>query len=373
MYSLCGYFEKLYIWACLQRFWPVLRRMMAKITPQSLQKDQMTDKFKNICFIGAGNIGTSLGNRLAFRKNLNIQMLTIEDDIVEPINKSHINHKYFPKLRLNKNLKATLDLEVLTSAEVIFMAIPSGVTVDYIKEHYNFIEQDAILVNLAKGFAPDGRTINECLMDTIPNPVCSMKGPTFARDIVNSSPTAFTFASEDKTLFPMFRSLFAKTEIYLDYTTDVKGIEILSILKNIYAIVIGIVDAHFNSPNLRFLILTKAFEEMKRILLLLKGEEETLFRYCGFGDFSLTALNDLSRNRTLGLLIGKGFFIDDISDKVVLEGKNAVNVIVDKLHTLDKDEADFPILCELFKVFNNNYNISNFVNHLLVKIDSRMD
>ncbi len=333
----------------------------------------MTDKLKNICFIGAGNIGTSLGNRLAFRKNLNIQLLTIEKDVVKPINKYHINQKYFPKLKLNKNLKATLDPQVLTQAQVIFIAIPSGITVNYLKENYNFIEQDAILVNLAKGFAPDGRTINECLIDTFPNPVCSLKGPTFARDIVNSAPTAFTFAAKDKSLFPVFRSLFDKTEIYLDFTTDVIGIEILSILKNIYAIVIGIVDAHFNSPNLRFLILTKAFNEMHSILLLLKGESETLFHYCGFGDFSLTALNDLSRNRTLGLLIGKGFFIDDISDKVVLEGKNAVNVIVDKLHKLNKDESDFPILCELFKVFNNNYNVSNFVNRLLKRIDSRID
>lgn len=333
----------------------------------------MTDKLKNICFIGAGNIGTALGNRLAWRKDLDIHLLTIEKEVVEPINTKHINHKYFPKLKLNKNLKATLDPEILTQAQVIFMAIPSENTVEYVTEHYNYIEQDAILINLAKGFAPDGRTINECLIDTLPNPVCSLKGPTFARDIVNSSPTAFTFAAEDKSLFPVFRKLFEKTEFYLDFTTDVKGIEILSILKNIYAIVIGIVDAHFNSPNLRFLILTKAFEEMKRILLLLDGEEKTLYRYCGFGDFSLTALNDLSRNRTLGLLIGKGFFIDDISDKVVLEGKNAVNVIVDKLHELEKNENDFPILCELFKVFNNNYNVSNFVNHILDKIDSRID
>jgi glycerol-3-phosphate dehydrogenase (NAD(P)+) len=171
----------------------------------------------------------------------------------------------------------------------------------------------------------------------------------------------------------VFKSLFEKTEIYLDFTTDVHGIEILSILKNIYAIVVGIVDAHFNSPNLRFLILTKAFDEMHKILLLMKGEEKTLFRYCGYGDFSLTALNDLSRNRTLGLLIGKGFFIDDISDKVVLEGKIAVNVFMEKLNHLSNKSEEFPILHELYDVFNNGYNISNFVNHLLAKIDSKIN
>ena len=127
----------------------------------------MTDKLKNICFIGAGNIGTSLGNRLAFRKDLNIELLTIEKEVVKPINKYHINHKYFPKLKLNKNLKATLEPEVLTKAEVVFLAIPSDNTVNYVKEYSNFIKESAILVNLAKGFAPDGRTINASLDDLL--------------------------------------------------------------------------------------------------------------------------------------------------------------------------------------------------------------
>ena len=145
---------------------------------------------------------------------------------------------------------------------------------------------------------------------TFPNPLCSMKGPSFAREIINRVPTGFTIGCTDKAIGDRLIAVFNETTIFTDSSEDIEGVEILSILKNIYAICLGIVDAHFNSPNLRFLILTRAFNEMRKVLLHFNGKEETIFRYCGYGDFTLTALNDLSRNRTLGLLIGKGFFTD---------------------------------------------------------------
>jgi glycerol-3-phosphate dehydrogenase (NAD(P)+) len=191
-----------------------------------------------------------------------------------------------------------------------------------------------------------------------------MKGPTFARDIINNQPTAFTFGSADTSLFPRFASLFKGSNIYLDFSTDIVGVEILSILKNIYAIVAGITDASFDAPNLRSLVLTKAFNEMRNLLLEFGGDERTMFKYCGFGDFTLTALNDLSRNRTLGLLIGKGFFSRELSDRVVLEGKIAVNVLTEVLQRRQMNEK-FPILQELHKIFNDQYDLSLFVNRVI--------
>ncbi|MCB0805770.1 MAG: hypothetical protein KDC05_08210, partial [Bacteroidales bacterium] len=169
----------------------------------------------------------------------------------------------------------------------------------------------------------------------------------------------------DPDHFELFKEMFSDTPVHIDYSPDVKGVEILSILKNIYAIAMGIVDAHYNSPNLRFLFLTKAFNEMKQILIRYGGQAETMFNYCGYGDFTLTALNDLSRNRTLGLLIGKGFFTDNISDKVVLEGKIAVNVFCDEISKSNSIHCNLPIIGELYELFNGEYKISEFVNRVL--------
>lgn len=321
----------------------------------------------NICIIGAGSIGTALGNILAAKDCLSVHLLSIEKDVVESINNQHINFKYFPNYKLHKQLQATSDNQILTNAEIVFLAIPSVVTCDFVFNIRSLLKKDTILVNLAKGFGNDNNTISENLHSVLPNPICAMKGPTFARELINNMPTAFTLASYNSEVFEIFKDIFDDTPIFIDFSEDVKGVEILSILKNIYAIIIGIVDAHFNSPNLRFLVLTKAFNEMKNILLQFGGDEETLFRYCGIGDFGLTALNDLSRNRTLGLLIGKGFFTEGISDKVVLEGKIAVNIFVNQITQANPKVNNYYLIKELYKVFNESYDISSFVNNVLRK------
>lgn len=322
-------------------------------------------KMKNIVFLGAGSIGTALGNSLAVRSDLNVSLLSIEKDVVEAIAASHINQKYFPNIRLNHALNATTDQNILKDADVVFIAIPSVAVVDYMQVIRLLLPEKAILVNLAKGFGCHDQIISQCLAEHLPNPVCALKGPSFAREIVNNSPTAFTLASTDAELCRLLEPLFDETNIFIDTTTDLLGVEIVSILKNIYAILIGIVDAHFNSPNLRFMMFTRAFNEMRKILIHFGGHEETMFHYCGIGDFGLTALNDLSRNRTLGLLIGKGFFNEGIPNKVVLEGRIAMSIILKKLAESDMPETGYHMMLQLDKVFAGNTDIAEFVNKMI--------
>ncbi|MCD4698003.1 MAG: hypothetical protein K8S16_17400 [Bacteroidales bacterium] len=321
---------------------------------------------KNITIIGAGSIGTALGQTIARKREDQVTLLSIEKDVVESINNSRNNYKYFPNIKLSKFLKATDDPSILEDAQIVFLAIPSLVTVDYVIDHKPFIPDNTILLNMAKGFSKELKTITESLSSSLPNPVCSFKGPTFARELINKLPTGFTVGAKDYIHFELLQDVFKDTPVHIDYSSDVNGVELLSIIKNIYAIAMGIVDAHFNSPNLRFLFLTKAFNEMKNILLEYGGMEDTMFRYCGYGDFSLTALNDLSRNRTLGLLIGKGFFTENISDKLVLEGKIAVSVFCEQISKKKKINGYYPIISELHKVFNEDYDVSNFVNKVLI-------
>lgn len=325
----------------------------------------MTTINYNIIIIGAGAIGTALGNVLARKGTYNIMLLSIEEDVVASITNKRFNHKYFPNVKLSKHLEATTDTGVLQDADIVFLAIPSNVMIDYVSKIIPLLNKRAILLNLAKGFGPNQKIITDSLKNIVPNPVCSFKGPTFARELINRTPTAFTVGSEDKSHDELFLDIFKGTNIHVDFSDDIKGVEILSLLKNIYAIAAGIVDAQYNSPNLRFLFLTKAFNEMRQILVHYGGKEETMFKFCGFGDFCLTALNDLSRNRTLGLLIGKGFFVEDISDKVTLEGKIAVNVFCNEISSRKKTNGNYPIIGELFKVFNEQYDLSKFVSSLL--------
>ena len=320
---------------------------------------------QKIVFIGAGSIGTALGNIIAETGTADVTLHSVEPNVVSAINSSGINIKYFPNIRLDQSLKATSDNEVLSAADIIFLAIPSVILIDYLESIQKYLNPESILVNLAKGFGRGNRTIMHCLHDQLINPTCTLKGPSFAKEIINRIPTGFTLGTERQKTRNTISDIFRETPIFLDHSTDVTGVELLSILKNIYAIVLGIVDAHFNSPNIRFLILTKAFNEMKNILLTYHGDEETLFKYCGYGDFTLTALNDLSRNRTLGLLIGKGFFTEHVSHELVLEGKTAATVFFEEISKIRDITQEFPIISELYKILNGKTDISGFVNSLL--------
>lgn len=319
----------------------------------------------NICIVGAGTIGTALAHVLAEKENLHVQLLSIEADVVDDINTNKVNTRYFPRIRLNTRLIATTENSTLRLADVIFMAIPSGVVVPFVQSVKEHLSPLALLINLAKGFGTHDETIIDNLRKVVVNPVCTLKGPTFAREIINHVPSAMTLGADDESIYQLMSDVFESTSIYIDYTKDITGVEMLSILKNIYAITIGIVDAHFDSPNLRFMIFTRAFNEMRSILLKFGGKQETMFRYCGIGDFGLTSLNDLSRNRTLGLLIGKGFFSDDISGKVVLEGRIAAGIISERLKAMQVPESEFFMLNELNKIFQGGYDVKRFIGNIL--------
>jgi len=325
----------------------------------------MTNTPLNISIIGAGTIGTALGNVIAEKEIYKVKLVSIEENVVNSINSEGINTKYFPTLHLNPCLKATTDTKQLLESDIIFLAIPSVVLIDYLGSIQSMIPSSAILVNLAKGFGSEHKTIIHCLKESYRNPLCSMKGPSFAREIINRVPTGFTIGCSSQQTGDGLEAVFSGTSVFIDRSDDIEGVEMLSILKNIYAICLGIVDAHFNSPNIRFLVLTKAFNEMRKILLQFNGKEETIFKYCGYGDFTLTALNDLSRNRTLGLLIGKGFFSEHVSHELVLEGKVAVNVFYEEISKIMDVRKEFPIIGELYKIFNAEYDVPAFVSNLL--------
>ena len=319
-----------------------------------------------IIFVGSGAIATAMGNVLSMKQKYQVTLLSIEEDVVDSINKMHVNQKYFPNISLHPRLKATTDKSILNEADIVFLGIPSNITVTYVEDNKHLFNPVALIVNLAKGFGLDNKSIPQCLMRILPNEIFSMKGPSFAREIIGNLPTGFTVTSKKDKNFDLFSEIFESTSIYLDFTTDVEGVELASILKNIYAIIVGIVDAHFNSANLRSLVLTKAINEMRYIISKFGGKETTLFNYCGFGDFSLTALNDLSRNRTLGLLIGKGFFTSDIPEKVVLEGTIAVNVFIEEIAKKRGIKTKRLMIKELYRVLNeDDYDIKNFVNQIL--------
>ena len=139
-----------------------------------------------------------------------------------------------------------------------------------------------------------------------------------------------------------------------------RDIRIAPVRTPIPYIPIGLVSGKFNSPNVDFLVYTKAVNEMRGFLRIFGCESDTIFRYCGIGDLGLTALNDLSRNRTLGMLIGKGFGFDpDSKSSTVVEGLRTVKLMGEI--TREKNvTGDFPLVQALYRLLYENDSLNDY-------------
>lgn len=308
----------------------------------------------NIIVLGAGSFGTAIANEFSVKKSNNVVLFSRSQAKVDEINKFHTNKSYFPNKHLTKFLSATSNENEINNADVIFIALPSSVIIETLSKLKSYFKKDALVVNLSKGLFAGGVTIvNEIKESLNTENVVTLKGPSFAVELMEHADTLLTLGYTKHEQYDLVKSIIKDTALHIDCTTDIRGVEVLSVLKNIYALVIGVVDAKYNSPNTRFMILTKAFSEARILLKSVGGAEDTLFLACGFGDFGLTSLNDLSRNRTLGLLIGKGFFSADYkSNSVILEGLNAIEMFHDLI--VDKDiDSKLPLFTKVHAFFAN--------------------
>lgn len=305
----------------------------------------------NITIIGAGSFGTAMAQELATNSSNKITLFFQDKAQARKFKQTQINENYYPNRQLDPVIKASPDWTVVKQAEIVFLAVPTKSFEDVVQSINPYLQDDTLLVNLAKGIYTGGRTLVDFLKEQLEHAnTVTLKGPSFSAEMINRQATLLTLGFSSRDQLKRMKQIMAGTNIFMDYTSDIRGVEFLSALKNIYAIFLGNVDARYNATNTRFLVLTKAFSEVKLILKYLGGEEESMFLGGGFGDFNLTALNDLSRNRTLGLLIGKGFYNPSYQDNsVVLEGIKTLELIQSLIP--DNLGDRLPILQQMIRFF----------------------
>ncbi len=319
--------------------------------------EQHMSRRNTIIIAGAGVFGTAVAERLAWNKDNRVILYSIEDDVVEDINRNHRNTKYFPTRFLNASIVATGNIEIFSEADYVMLVIPSKAIVPFSNQIRPLTKEDCMVINLAKGMSDEGAFITE----QIPfRRTASMKGPTFAIEVINGFPSSFTFGGQQED-FEQFKSqVLPDTGLYLDFTKDIRGVELMSVLKNMYAIAIGLVSGKYNSPNVDFMIYTKCVNEMRRFLKLFHCEQTTIFGYCGLGDLGLTSLNDLSRNRTLGMLMGKGFTIDQTGSSTVIEGYRTIKLMGEM--TREKGVAQrFPVVQALYRLMFEGETLNEYL------------
>ena len=306
----------------------------------------------NIIVYGAGAFGTAIAKTLSINKQNNVLLFSKNESKVNEINKFSTNKSCFPNKHLSSSIRATSNENDFTNSDVVFIAYPSVLIIEKIELINCQLKENVLLVNLSKGLLAEGTTVVDAIRQKFKlKNIVTLKGPSFAVELMDHASTLLTLGYDTQNQLDTVNKVIKNTVLHIDFTNDIRGVEILSTLKNIYAIFLGIVDAKYNSSNTRFMMLTKAFSEVRLILKELGGCESTLFLSCGFGDLCLTSLNDLSRNRTLGLLIGKDFYNDDYkSNSVILEGLSSINMIYKLVNGNIIEQL--PILAKLYNYFS---------------------
>lgn len=323
----------------------------------------------NIGVIGAGSWGTTLADLLA-KQGHSVMLWAYEQDLVERMQKSHMNDLYLPSFTLDDNLSFTNDLvEAVSGREMVVLVSPSQVLRQVLQQAEPHIAPETLLVSAAKGIENSTLMImSEIIEDVLPaekrRRVAYISGPTFAREVAAEIPTVLTVASESEEVATLVQELFSCKYFRLYRQDDVIGVELGGALKNVLALAAGICDGLGYGCNTRAAVITRGLEEMTRIGLA-KGAKRTTFSgLAGMGDLVLTCTGDLSRNRTVGLEIGRGRKLAEILKgmKMVAEG---VKTTVSAYQLAQKMGVEVPIIEQMYLILNEDKDPRTAVRELM--------
>lgn len=281
--------------------------------------------------LGAGSWGTALAALLA-RHGHAVTLWGRDREVVAAIDTRHENPRYLPDIRLPDTLRATTDLgAALADARQVLVVVPSHAFAETLRALAPLRPATAGVAWATKGFEPgSGRFLHEVAAELLgPQvPLAVVTGPSFAKEVAIGLPTALTVHSDDAG----FAELVAEAlhgPAFRAYTgNDMTGAELGGAMKNVLAVATGVADGMQLGLNARAGLVTRGLNEMLRLGRVIGGRAETLVGLAGLGDLVLTCTGDLSRNRRLGLALGRGQSID--------EAVREIGQVVESIQTADE-------------------------------------
>ena len=318
-----------------------------------------------ISVLGAGSWGTALANILALNGN-NVDIWSIETDVLDEIEKFSENKKYHPGFKLSKGIRPVHDLkEAVKDKDYIIIVLPSHIVRDTLIEVKGLLGPNTALISAAKGIENASlKTVSEVILDEYRDfdrsRIAVLSGPSFALEVMKLLPTAVSIASTNNELAKEAQKLF-HTEMFRAYTTDdITGVELGGALKNVVAIAVGASDGCGMGHNTRAALITRGAAEISRLGIAKGANPLTFLGLSGMGDLILTCTSDLSRNRTVGFKIGEGQKLENILKdmKQVVEGikttKSAYNLA-------KKLKVSMPITEQVYLMLYENKDPKNVI------------
>lgn len=308
----------------------------------------------NIGVIGAGSWGTTLANLLA-KKGFPVTLWVYETDLAERMAKTRINDLYLNGFTLSPNLVFTNELsEAVVDHQLLLLVSPSQVMRQVLKQLQPHLDKTCLLVSAAKGIENNSlqlmsEVLEEVLGAEVKNRCAFLSGPSFAKEVAEEQPTAVTLAADDLGVAHRVQEIFS-TDYFRVYTNqDVVGVEIGGALKNVIALAAGVSDGLGFNHNARAALITRGLVEIGRLGMAKGAIESTFAGLAGMGDLVLTCTGDLSRNRTVGMELGRGRKLDEILNQMhmVAEG---VKTTLSAYQLANKLGVKMPITEQMYQI-----------------------
>ncbi len=263
---------------------------------------------KKAAILGTGSWGTALGVVLADR-GLDVLMYANNQNLVDDVNNNSKNSYYLPNMSLPSNVRATNNLKDVVDRPLILLVVPSQVARQVLNQLKAVgIPKKTIILTCNKGIDPDsGKLMQATVQEIFPdNPVAVLAGPSHAEEVASRKATAAVIGSRDEAISAKLQEIFTLPYFRTYTSTDVVGIEIGGVVKNIFAIAAGTADGLGLGDNSKAALVTRGLAEMTRLGLAMGGRIETFQGLSGIGDLIVTCYSGHSRNNRVGRMLGQG-------------------------------------------------------------------
>jgi len=298
--------------------------------------DSAVPESKRVAVIGAGSWGTALA-LVAARNQHQVRLWAREPEVASGINDARRNPFYLPDSKLPANIQATTSVEeAIEGAHFALLVVPSHAMREIVMRLRPRLRSEIILVSAAKGVENSTlmrmeEVVADVLRESFAPQYVALSGPSFAIEVAKGDPTAIVAASSNRQSSEIIQRSLSSSVFRIYTNTDVAGVEIGGAVKNVVAIAAGVVRGLGFGTNAVAAIITRGLAEMTRLALVHGARSETMAGLAGLGDLVLTCTGELSRNRHVGVEMGRGRKLADILGEMreVAEGVKTTKSIHD--------------------------------------------
>ncbi len=327
-----------------------------------------------IAVIGAGAWGTAISIVLGRKQTHSVRLWVREHEVCDSIRTRHVNDLFLPGDVIPETVSATNSFEeALRGAEIVVSVMPSHHTRHVFQAMLPHLRPEMLFVSATKGIENDSllritEVIAEELRDRdggfIPR-IGAISGPSFAKEVAKGDPTAIAVASSDKELAAIVQRDFSDPRFRVYTNSDVVGVELGGALKNIVAIAAGVLFGLNLGHNTVAALITRGLAEITRLVVACGGRAETMAGLAGLGDLVLTCTGGLSRNRSVGVELGRGRKLDDIiagMHGMVAEGVLTTNAAVGLAR---KVGVEMPITEQMHAILQQGKSVQDAIRDLM--------